>query len=172
MRREVPRRRILARSTPGGRSRPDSRRSATSARATPRRRPAELDLQGGRPGPGMLVCFHSLGATGAMPIETGSATTLGRRPTRLTASQCPDRLRAAVRYQVKYGGRCHQVLPPRAVCSAGPTKLTRPTHTRRDDALVDEAHRSARRSPATATVTRPPAKPSSPDRRDRARVVF
>ncbi|MFO0953432.1 MAG: amidohydrolase family protein [Isosphaeraceae bacterium] len=95
------------------------------------------------PGPRMLVCVHSLGATGGHADRNGLRHDLFGRETDETdgIANGPDRLRAAVRYQVKYGADVIKFCASGGVLSLADEvdtpQLTLPEMT----ALVDEAHR-------------------------------
>jgi imidazolonepropionase-like amidohydrolase len=95
------------------------------------------------PGPRMLVCVHSLGATGGHADRNGLRHDLFGKEADETEgiANGPDRLRAAVRYQVKYGADVIKFCASGGVLSLA-DEVDTPQLTRAEmTALVDEAHR-------------------------------
>ena len=95
------------------------------------------------PGPRMLVCVHAAGADrAAMPIATGCATTcFPQRHEAEGIANGPDRIREAVRHQVKYGADVIKFCASGGVLSLADEVDTPQLTLAEMTALVDEAHR-------------------------------
>jgi imidazolonepropionase-like amidohydrolase len=95
------------------------------------------------PGPRMQVCVHSLGATGGHADSNGFRHDLFRRERDETTgiANGPDRLRAAVRYQVKRGADVIKFCASGGVLSLADEVDTPQLTLDEMTALVDEAHR-------------------------------
>lgn len=94
-------------------------------------------------GPRMLVCVHALGATGGHADETGFRHDLFRHDHGEAdgIANGPDRFRAAVRYQVKYGADVIKFCASGGVLSLADEVDTPQLTLDEMSALVDEAHR-------------------------------
>jgi imidazolonepropionase-like amidohydrolase len=95
------------------------------------------------PGPRMLVCVHGLGATGGHADRNGLRhDLLGKESDETNGiANGPDRLRAAVRYQVKYGADVIKFCASGGVLSLADEVDTPQLTLAEMTALVDEAHR-------------------------------
>ena len=95
------------------------------------------------PGPRMQVCVHALGATGGHADETGFRHDLFRNEPdeKDGIADGPDRLRAAVRYQVKYGADVIKFCASGGVLSLADEVDTPQLTLDEMTALCDEAHR-------------------------------
>jgi imidazolonepropionase-like amidohydrolase len=95
------------------------------------------------PGPRMLVSVYSLGATGGHADETGLRYLLhGKEPDYTEGiANGPDRLREAVRFQVKYGADVIKFCASGGVLSLSDEVDTPQLTLEEMKALVDEAHR-------------------------------
>ena len=108
-----------------------------------RRRAAELDRQGGRPRPedaGLRPLAR--GRSAGMPTRTGSGTIcFPQRHEAEGIASGPDRLREAVRYQVKYGADVIKFCASGGVLSLADEVDTPQLTLAEMTALCDEAHR-------------------------------
>jgi imidazolonepropionase-like amidohydrolase len=95
------------------------------------------------PGPRMLVCVHGLGATGGHADSGGFRHDLFRHEPgeKDGIANGPDRLRAAVRYQVKYGADVIKFCASGGVLSLADEVDTPQLTLEEMAALCDEAHR-------------------------------
>jgi imidazolonepropionase-like amidohydrolase len=95
------------------------------------------------PGPRMLVCVHGLGATGGHADRNGLRHDLfGKESDEADGiANGPDRLRAAVRYQIKYGADVIKFCASGGVLSLADEVDTPQLTLAEMTALVDEAHR-------------------------------
>jgi imidazolonepropionase-like amidohydrolase len=95
------------------------------------------------PGPRMLVCVHGLGATGGHADRNGLRHDLFGKESDETdgIANGPDRMRAAVRYQVKYGADVIKFCASGGVLSLADEVDTPQLTLAEMTALVDEAHR-------------------------------
>ncbi len=94
------------------------------------------------PGPRMLVCVHSLGAVGGHADRTGLRhDLLPQRNEAEGIASGPDRLRAAVRFQVKYGADVIKFCASGGVLSLADEVDTPQLTLEEMTALCDEAHR-------------------------------
>jgi imidazolonepropionase-like amidohydrolase len=93
-------------------------------------------------GPRMLVCVHALGATGGHADRNGLRhDLLPPRATTEGIANGPDRLREAVRYQVKYGADVIKFCASGGVLSLADEVDTPQLTLAEMTALCDEAHR-------------------------------
>jgi imidazolonepropionase-like amidohydrolase len=94
------------------------------------------------PGPRMLVCVHALGATGGHADRNGLRhDLLPQRQEDEGIANGPDRLRSAVRHQVKYGADVIKFCASGGVLSLADEVDTPQLTLDEMTALVDEAHR-------------------------------
>jgi imidazolonepropionase-like amidohydrolase len=94
------------------------------------------------PGPRMLVCVHALGAIGGHADENGLRHDLfPQRKESDGIASGPDRLREAVRYQVKYGADVIKFCASGGVLSLADEVDTPQLTLAEMTALCDEAHR-------------------------------
>jgi imidazolonepropionase-like amidohydrolase len=95
------------------------------------------------PGPRMLVAVHALGATGGHADSNGFRHDLLAGPPGVDAgiANGPDRLREAVRYQVKYGADVIKFCASGGVLSLADEVDTPQLTLDEMTALIDEAHR-------------------------------
>lgn len=94
------------------------------------------------PGPRMLVAVHSLGATGGHSDRNGLRHDVFKPSDETEGiANGPDRLRAAVRYQVKYGADVIKFCASGGVLSLADEVDTPQLTPAEMAALVDEAHR-------------------------------
>jgi imidazolonepropionase-like amidohydrolase len=95
------------------------------------------------PGPRMLVCVHGIGATGGHADRNGLRHDLFGKEADETEgiANGPDRLRAAVRYQIKYGADVIKFCASGGVLSLADEVDTPQLTLDEMTALVDEAHR-------------------------------
>ena len=94
------------------------------------------------PGPRMLVCVHALGAIGGHADRNGLRhDLLPQRNEAEGIASGPDRLRAAVRYQVKYGADVIKFCASGGVLSLADEVDTPQLTLAEMTALCDEAHR-------------------------------
>jgi imidazolonepropionase-like amidohydrolase len=94
------------------------------------------------PGPRMLVCVHSLGATGGHADRNGLRhDLLPQREEADGIANGPDRLRSAVRHQVKYGADVIKFCASGGVLSLADEVDTPQLTLEEMTALCDEAHR-------------------------------
>jgi imidazolonepropionase-like amidohydrolase len=94
------------------------------------------------PGPRMLVAVHSLGATGGHADRSGLRHDIFKPSDETEGiANGPDRLRAAVRYQVKYGADVIKFCASGGVLSLADEVDTPQLTPAEMAALVDEAHR-------------------------------
>jgi imidazolonepropionase-like amidohydrolase len=94
------------------------------------------------PGPRMLVCVHSLGATGGHADRNGLRHDLiPQKEEEEGIANGPDRLRSAVRFQVKYGADVIKFCASGGVLSLADEVDTPQLTLAEMTALCDEAHR-------------------------------
>ena len=94
------------------------------------------------PGPRMLVCVHALGATGGHSDRNGLRhDLLPQRDATEGIANGPDRVREAVRYQVKYGADVIKFCASGGVLSLADEVDTPQLTLGEMTALCDEAHR-------------------------------
>jgi imidazolonepropionase-like amidohydrolase len=94
------------------------------------------------PGPRMLVCVHALGATGGHADRNGLRhALLPQREEAEGIANGPDRLRSAVRFQVKYGADVIKFCASGGVLSLADEVDTPQLTLEEMTALCDEAHR-------------------------------
>jgi imidazolonepropionase-like amidohydrolase len=109
--------------------------------------------EGWVPGPRILTAAHSLGITGGHCDENGYKPGIADGDFKSGIADGPDAVRAAVRYQVKYGADVIKTCATGGVLSEGDAVGT-PQYTYEElKAMVDEAHKLERKVAAHAHGT-------------------
>jgi imidazolonepropionase-like amidohydrolase len=109
--------------------------------------------EGWIPGPRMVTAAHSLGITGGHCDENGFKPGIADGDFKTGIADGPDAVRAAVRYQVKYGADVIKTCATGGVLSEGDAVGT-PQYTYEElKAMVDEAHKLERKVAAHAHGT-------------------
>ena len=93
------------------------------------------------PGPRMQIAAHSLGITGGHCDQNGFRPGLMEGDTRTGIANGPEEVRAAVRYQVKYGADVIKTCATGGVLSEGDAVGTTQYTFEELKAMVDEAHK-------------------------------
>lgn len=106
--------------------------------------------EGWVPGPRMISAGHSIGITGGHCDENGFKPGLMDGSPRTGIADGPDEIRAAVRYQVKYGADVIKTCATGGVLSEGDAVGATQYTYEEMKALVDEAHKLERRVAAHA----------------------
>jgi len=109
--------------------------------------------EGWTPGPRMLTAGHSLGITGGHCDNNGFRPGLLDRSIAEGIANGPDEIRAAVRYQVKYGADVIKTCATGGVLSEGDAVGTTQYSFEEMKAMVDEATRHERKVAAHAHGT-------------------
>lgn len=100
--------------------------------------------EGKVPGPRMQAAAHSLGITGGHCDENGWAPGVNERDYRTGIADSPDQIRAAVRYQVKYGADVIKTCATGGVLSEGDAVGVVQYGLEELTTMVEEAHRHER----------------------------
>lgn len=102
------------------------------------------------PGPRMQTAAHSLGITGGHCDHNGLRPGLLERSIQDGIANGPDEIRAAVRYQIKYGADVIKTCATGGVLSEGDAVGTTQYNFEEMKAMVDEAHQHERKVAAHA----------------------
>ncbi len=108
---------------------------------------------GWTPGPRILTAGHSLGITGGHCDENGYKPGAADGDFKTGIADGPDQVRAAVRYQVKYGADVIKTCATGGVLSEGDAVGTTQYTFEEMKAMVDEAHKLERKVAAHAHGT-------------------
>lgn len=109
--------------------------------------------EGWTPGPRMVTAGHSLGITGGHCDNNGLRPGLLERSISEGIANGPDEIRAAVRYQVKYGADVIKTCATGGVLSEGDAVGTTQYNFEEMKAMVEEAHQHERKVAAHAHGT-------------------
>ncbi len=109
--------------------------------------------EGWTPGPRMITAGHSLGITGGHCDNNGLRPGLLERSISEGIANGPDEIRAAVRYQVKYGADVIKTCATGGVLSEGDAVGTTQYNFEEMKAMVEEAHQHERKVAAHAHGT-------------------
>ncbi|MBK6427294.1 MAG: amidohydrolase family protein [Blastocatellia bacterium] len=105
------------------------------------------------PGPRMITSGHAIGMTGGHADDNGFQPGVLQRGLESGIANGADEVRAAVRYQVKYGAKCIKVMATGGVLSEGDEIGAQQMTDEELRAAVEEAHKLGRKIAAHAHGT-------------------